>query len=223
VTHGFRIPPDNIFGVPAQTTPAVVIGSFIMIGHSTRGRHTVVAFVGLRSSRAASRGSRSTSGWWSATEPSVTFAARKEPITSNDVFESVAQQNRERQRQFVQVLQHEGQLDRVPEFVREDAVDHSLPPGMPDGPDGVRAILEAIRQGFPDHDATVIHIIAEGDLVATYKTFTGTHTGEFFGTPPTGKRATIRVMDFVRYKDGRIAEHWNIVDMAGLMEQLQGG
>jgi steroid delta-isomerase-like uncharacterized protein len=134
---------------------------------------------------------------------------------------AVAQDNKERQRQFVQVLQHEGRLDRVEEFVRPDVVDHSLPPGMPAGPEGVRAILGAIRQGFPDHDAAVTHMIAEGDLVATYKTFTGTHTGEFFGTPPTGKRATIRVMDFVRYEDGRIAEHWNIVDLAGLTAQLQ--
>jgi predicted ester cyclase len=140
---------------------------------------------------------------------------------SNGLSESVAQENRERQRQFVQVLQHEGRLDRVEEFVRPDVVDHSLPPGLPGGAEGVRAILGAIRQGFPDHDATVVQIIAEGDLVATYKTFAGTHTGGFFGTRPTGKEATIRVMDFVRYEDGRIAEHWGIVDLAGLMAQLQ--
>ena len=133
-----------------------------------------------------------------------------------------AVQNKERQRAFVSVLQNDGQLDRVEEFVREDAVDHERRDGMPDGPDGVRAVLGAIRQGFPDHDAQVVHMIAEGDLVATYKTFTGTNTGEFFGMPPTGKKATIRVMDFVRYDDGRIAEHWGIVDLAGLQAQLQG-
>jgi steroid delta-isomerase-like uncharacterized protein len=133
-----------------------------------------------------------------------------------------AEENRERQRAFVQVLQHEGQLDRVEEFVRPDFVDHSLPPGLPGGPEGVRAILGAIRHGFPDHDAQVVHVIAEGDLVATYKTFTGTHTGDFFGVPATGRRATIRVMDFVRYADGRIAEHWGIVDLAGVQAQLAG-
>jgi steroid delta-isomerase-like uncharacterized protein len=140
---------------------------------------------------------------------------------SNGLSESVTQENSERQRQFVQVLQHDGQLERVEEFVRPDVVDHSLPPRLPGGAEGVRAILAAIRQGFPDHDAAVVHMVAEGDLVATYKTFSGTHTGDFFGTPPTGKPATIRVMDFVRYKEGRIAEHWGIVDLAGLMAQLQ--
>ena len=64
-------------------------------------------------------------------------------------------------------------------------------------------------------------MVAEGDLVATYKTFTGTHTGDFLGIPATGKQATIRVMDIVRYRDGRIAEHWSVVDLAGVRAQLE--
>ncbi|HET7714052.1 MAG TPA: ester cyclase [Bauldia sp.] len=131
-----------------------------------------------------------------------------------------AQANKARQRDFVESLQNRGELDRIPEFVHPAFVDHSRVPGQPDGPEGVKVVLDAIRQAFPDHDAQVLHMVAEGDLVATYKTFTGTNLGSFFGTPATGKRATIRVMDFVRYRDGKITEHWNIVDMAGLMEQL---
>jgi predicted ester cyclase len=126
--------------------------------------------------------------------------------------------NAERQREFVEVLQNEGQLDRVEEFVHPEFVDHSAPPGLPGGPEGVRAVLGAIREAFPDHDAEVMHLIGEGDLVATHKTFTGTHKGEFFGMPPTGKRGTIRVMDFVRYHDGLVAEHWSVVDTSGLSQ-----
>jgi steroid delta-isomerase-like uncharacterized protein len=134
-----------------------------------------------------------------------------------------AEANKARQREFVETLQDRGELERVPEFVHPAFVDHSKVPGLPDGPEGVKAILGAIRQAFPDHDAKVVQMIAEGDLVATYKTFTGTNLGTFFGAPPTGKRATIRVMDFVRYRDGKVAEHWNIVDTAGLMQQLGAG
>ena len=128
--------------------------------------------------------------------------------------------NKARQQSLVETVQNQGRLDRIDEFVAPDIVDHAAPPGVPAGIDGVRAVLGAIRAAFPDHDAKVIHMIADGDLVATYKTFTGTHRGDFFGTPPTGKRATIRVMDFVRYRDGKVTEHWNIVDFAGLMRQL---
>jgi len=139
---------------------------------------------------------------------------------ASDSTESRA--NLERQQQFVKVLQNDGHLDRVEEFVADDAVDHERFPGAPDGPAGVRAVFEAIRTGFPDHDAQVVHMISEGDLVATYKTFTGTHTGDFFGMPATGRRATIRVMDFVRYRDGKVVEHWGVVDQAGLAAQLSG-
>jgi steroid delta-isomerase-like uncharacterized protein len=134
--------------------------------------------------------------------------------------DSTAARNKERQRLFVEVLQNRGEIDRVEEFVGLDFENHTARPGSPSGPEAVRVPLAAFRAGFPDHDAEVVHMVAEGDLVATYKTLTGTHTGEFLGIPATGRRATIRVMDVVRYRDGRIAEHWSVVDLAGLREQL---
>ena len=138
-----------------------------------------------------------------------------------DRLEDVATQDvKARHHRFVEVVQRDGALDRVEEFVHPDVVDHARPPGAPGGVAGVSAVLGMIREAFPDHDAEVIHMIAEGDLVATYKTFTGTHLGDFLGMPATGRRATIRVMDFVRYRDDQIAEHWNIVDVAGLTAQL---
>jgi len=72
-----------------------------------------------------------------------------------------ARDNKERQQLFVSVLQDQGDLARVDEFVHPEFVDHSLPPGLPQGPDGVRAILGAIRHGFPDHDASVVQMVAE--------------------------------------------------------------
>ena len=137
-----------------------------------------------------------------------------------DQLGSTAERNKERQRLFVEVLQNQGEIDRVDEFVRPDFENYTARPGSPSGPEGVRSGLAAFRAGFPDHDAEVVHMVAEGDLVATYKTFTGTHTGEFLGIPATGRRATIRVMDVVRYRDGRIAEHWSVVDLAGVRAQL---
>ena len=121
-----------------------------------------------------------------------------------------------RQTAFVETVQDAGRLDRIEEFVDPAFVDHCAPPGLPRGPEGVRAVLGAIRAALPDHDARVVHMIASGDLVATHKTFTGTHRGDFFGLPPSGRVVTIRVMDFVRYHDGRIVEHWNTVDASDL-------
>jgi steroid delta-isomerase-like uncharacterized protein len=124
------------------------------------------------------------------------------------------------QERFVEEIQNQGKIDTVDELIAEDMVDHTPFPGLPGNREGVRQVFQMIRASFPDHDAEVIQMVAEGDTVATYKTFTGTHEGEFMGIPPTGKKVTIRVMDFVRYGDGQVVEHWNIVDVAGLLDQL---
>ena len=138
-------------------------------------------------------------------------------------MDGTAMSNVAAQRRFVEEIQNDGDLSVVDELVAEDFVDGTPFPGQGPGPQGVKDVMAAIRAGFPDHDAEIVHMIGEDDLVATYKTFTGTHDGEFLGIPPTGRAATIRVMDFVRYRDGKIVEHCNVVDVAGLMAQLGVG
>jgi predicted ester cyclase len=49
---------------------------------------------------------------------------------------------------------------------------------------------------------------------------TGTHVGDFLGIPPTGKAFTFRGIDMYRVRDGKIAEHWNVVDMLGFCQQV---
>jgi predicted ester cyclase len=51
-------------------------------------------------------------------------------------------------------------------------------------------------------------------------TWQGTQSGEFLGIPPTGKRVTWGVFDMVRVAEGKIAEHWGLMDQLSLMQQL---
>jgi predicted ester cyclase len=91
------------------------------------------------------------------------------------------------------------------------------PPG---GPEGVKAIFDAFHAAFADFSAEVLDQLAEDDKVMTYHTFSGTHTGEFMGIPPTGRPVRFAVMDIVRIRDGQIVEHWGLVDQAALVAQL---
>jgi SnoaL-like polyketide cyclase len=65
-----------------------------------------------------------------------------------------------------------------------------------------------VHQAFPDLHAEVHEVIAEGDLVAAWVTYTGTPRGEFVGIPATGSQTTISGVDWFRMQDGRQAEHW---------------
>jgi predicted ester cyclase len=77
-----------------------------------------------------------------------------------------------------------------------------------------------IRQAFPDSYFTVEDMMAEGDKLATRKTFHGTHQGGFMGIPPTGRRVSMGLIDIVRIADGRVVEHWSMGDNLGMMQQL---
>jgi predicted ester cyclase len=62
--------------------------------------------------------------------------------------------------------------------------------------------------------------IAEGEWMAAFGRQEATHSGEFMGIPPTGKRVEIRYMDFWRVRDGKIVDNWVMVDFPHVMRQL---
>jgi steroid delta-isomerase-like uncharacterized protein len=79
----------------------------------------------------------------------------------------------------------------------------------------VNTLRTGLKQQF-----TLEHLIAEGDKVAVLWTARGTQVGEFMGLPATGKSYTIQGIDIHQLRDGRMAEHWDVVDMYGFLIQL---
>ena len=74
---------------------------------------------------------------------------------------------------------------------------------------------------FPDFNATVEDVIAEGDKAVTRWTIRGTHQGEIeeFGSP-TGKQVEIKGITIHRIEDGKIVEEWERYDNLSVMRQL---
>jgi predicted ester cyclase len=131
-----------------------------------------------------------------------------------------AEERKEIVRRFIDEYQTGADKAAFAELLDPDVVDHSRPPGIAPGAEGVRQQFDGFRAGLPDFRATILHQVAEGDLVITHKVFHGTHTGELLGIPATGREVEIVVMDVVRVSGGRIVEHWGLVDRLGLLQQL---
>lgn len=93
------------------------------------------------------------------------------------------------------------------DLVAPDAVLHG-PLGRFTGPDGVKRFSRRLRSAYPDFRISVEDVIADGDRVSARWTLRGTHRGEVFGIPPTGKEATVRGVGWLRLADGKIAETW---------------
>ncbi len=73
---------------------------------------------------------------------------------------------------------------------------------------------------FPDEQTVFDDQLAEGDRVVSRMISTATHTGEFQGIPPTGKRIVVTGIWIERIADGKIVERWGVVDMLGVLQQL---
>lgn len=107
------------------------------------------------------------------------------------------------------------------ELIHPDAVDHSESPDFPHGPAAVHHAHQELFEAFTDFRVEIRDQLAEGDRVCTFKRFHGTHTGPWMGVPATGKVVAFENIDIVRLVDGKIYEHWNVVDRHGLLKQLR--
>jgi predicted ester cyclase len=63
-------------------------------------------------------------------------------------------------------------------------------------------------------------VFASGEQVAVRFTLNGTHTGAFFGIPPSGRRVTIVANVLMRLENSRVKELRGVFDEAGLLRQI---
>jgi predicted ester cyclase len=123
-------------------------------------------------------------------------------------------------RRFVDEYQTGASERAFSELLAPDILDHSRPLGVAPGAAGVHQQFDGFRAAFDGFRAEILDQVAAGDKVVTRKVFRGTHTGPFQGIEPTGAEVEIHVIDIVRVEDGRIVEHWGLVDRLGLLAQL---
>ena len=78
------------------------------------------------------------------------------------------------------------------------------------------------NEDFPDVTLTVDRIVAEGDMVAAYLTWSGTHQDddEETGAPETGMAAAWVSAAFFRIECGKIVETWSVADELGQLQDL---
>jgi predicted ester cyclase len=76
-------------------------------------------------------------------------------------------------------------------------------------------------EAFPDIKITFKDIIVEGNKVVCRYNLAGTHRGEFVNLQPTEKQFSVDGITIFSFRDTKVIERWNLVDMMSLMEQLR--
>lgn len=113
-----------------------------------------------------------------------------------------------------------GNVALIDELMTTDFVDHTPQPGIPPTRDGLKQSIVAVRTAFPDLRYTIEGSVACGDDVVTRLKATGTMTGDFMGFRATGKTATWMEIHIGRGVNGRLTEHWGLIDQLGMLVQL---
>ena len=113
-------------------------------------------------------------------------------------------------------------FDAAEQLLSPDFVNHNPPPfpGFTEDRDSMLRAMRGAAAGFPDARATVLNVVAEGDLVVLHDSIRGRHDGEFMGMPPTGNEAEWEFIHIFRVADGKIVERWGLIDALGLLLQL---
>jgi predicted ester cyclase len=101
-----------------------------------------------------------------------------------------------------------------------DFTDHDPAAGQPAGPSGPAWFWEQFGRSFTDIEREVIETIVTPTHLVTIMNLSGTHTGEFLGHAPTGKRFTVRNVQVLGFRDGKASDRWGSTDELGILQQL---
>lgn len=116
---------------------------------------------------------------------------------------------------------NQGKLDVLDEIIDPHYINHS--PGMPNpkpGPEGLKPIIAGMRKAFPDLRFEIKNMVVTDKQVAIHCVMHGTHQGDLFGMPPTGKIVKVNQIQIEHIVNGKIIEHWRQSDDLGMLQQL---
>lgn len=124
-------------------------------------------------------------------------------------------------RDFVEIVKNGRKLEKLTDYFAADYVEHNpVVASFGKGAAGYKAFLGHLFAAFPDDKVTIDLIVSDGEWVSYRATENGTHKATFLKIPATNKHATWTEIQFFRFKDGKVVEHWVDVDLFSWFQQL---
>jgi predicted SnoaL-like aldol condensation-catalyzing enzyme len=109
-------------------------------------------------------------------------------------------------------------LSNLQKYMQDGYIQHN--PLAPQGAAGFKQFFTDWFDAVPDWNYTLTKIVAEGDTVWAYGSYSGTQKGDWLGIPATNKSYSINAVDIFRIENGKLAEHWDVLDTYSLFKQL---
>ena len=122
-------------------------------------------------------------------------------------------------RRFYEDVLVGGHVDALDEIATVNYQEHDPLPGQGDGLEGLKDRVTMLKEGLAVR-FTIEDVIQTGDKLVVRWTNSGTHVGEFLGIPATNKSFSVSGIDIYRLEDGKLAEHWHVIDQLAMLQQL---
>ena len=124
-------------------------------------------------------------------------------------------------RRFLDEVVNGGNLDLIDELWADDLAWHGGSLGDISGRPAFRKFIAADAAGaFTGMHLTVEEIVSAGQKVVVRFTNSGTQTGPFLGTPPTGRHAEWLGIGIYTVASGKISQAWFGEDVLGMLMQF---
>lgn len=115
---------------------------------------------------------------------------------------------------------NEGKLDLINDSNFDSQITLITSPENVVGIDAFKAYYSNFTTGFSNPEFSIVDIFGQGDKLVKHWKFKGTHSGEFFGIPATGKQIEVEGSTIAVMKDGKIAQEQDFMDNLAFMAQL---
>lgn len=113
-------------------------------------------------------------------------------------------------RSYIEEMWNKHQPAAADRSVATDFIEHN--PRLPQGLAGKKQFVTKVLAAFSNYHGELQDLVAEGDRVAARVQWTGTNDGPYEGRPATGNKLVFSTSDFFRIENGKIAEHWDVVE-----------
>ena len=121
---------------------------------------------------------------------------------------------------FIEEIWNQNQFNKIDKYISAKFIDHSLPPTLPADKNGMKLWIIGTGKSFA-HKTIIDEIVCEDDNVMLKIRMQLKHIGVWRGIEPTHFEISTVGYRFYKLKDGKIVEHWCLLDGNSIENQLK--
>ncbi len=120
------------------------------------------------------------------------------PTTTYAADTAQTEENKKVVAEFYEAAINQKNFEAAAKFLGPRYIQHN--PNAADGPEGLKAFINFLREKFPDSHSEVKHVFADGDYVIQH----------VHSVRVPGSRGSA-IINIFKLENGKIVEHWDVI------------